>query len=200
MRRYMRWLYGHCTRVLVPSQATRALVVCSGLPSARLGLWSRGVDAQAFSPARRSAALRAEWRTRDDRPVLLYAGRVSREKGVDQLPLLSAALTRLGVDHRLVIVGDGPMRAEVAAACPDAVCPGMLGRERLAQAYASADLFVFPSRTDTAGNVVLEAQASGLPVLVSEDGGPRELMRPGVTGIVCPPELHGWTMAAASLL
>ena len=112
----------------------------------------------------------------------------------------SAALTRLGVDHRLVIVGDGPMRAEVAAACPDAVCPGMLGRERLAQAYASADLFVFPSRTDTAGNVVLEAQASGLPVLVSEDGGPRELMRPGITGIVCPPELHGWMMAAASLL
>ena len=124
MRRYMRWLYGHCIKVLVPSQATRALVVCSGLPSARLGLWTRGVDAQAFSPSRRSAALRAEWRTRDDRPVLLYAGRVSREKGVDQLPLLSAALTRLGVDHRLVVVGDGPMRAEVAAACPDAVCPG----------------------------------------------------------------------------
>ena len=200
MRRYMRWLYGHCARVLVPSEATRALVVRSGIRSDRLDLWTRGVDVQAFTPARRSAALRSEWRARDDRPVLLYAGRLSREKGVDQLPGLSASLTRLGVDHRLVIVGDGPIRAEVAAACPDAVCPGMIGRERLAEAYASADLFVFPSRTDTAGNVVLEAQASGLAVLVSEDGGPRESIRPNVTGIVCPPDSQGWTIAAAALL
>jgi glycosyltransferase involved in cell wall biosynthesis len=200
MRKYMRWLYGHCQRVLVPSQATRTLVAGSGIPDERLGLWSRGVDTQAFTPAIRSGRLRAEWRARDDRPVLLYVGRLSREKGVDQLPLLQVHLTRLGIDHRLVIVGDGPRRADLAAACPDAVCPGTLGRDRLAEAYASADVFVFPSRTDTAGNVVLEAQASGLPVVVSEHGGPREHMRPGVTGIVCPPDAEAWTVAVATLL
>jgi glycosyltransferase involved in cell wall biosynthesis len=200
MRHYMRWLYGHCTRVLVPSEATLRLVAASGLPASRLGLWRRGVDPQVFTPARRSAALRAEWRARDDRPVLLYVGRLSREKGVDRLPELHERLRRLGIDHRLVIVGDGPLRAEVAAACPGAVCPGTLGRDRLAEVYASADLFVFPSATDTAGNVVLEAQASGLPVVVSDRGGPREYMRPDVTGVVCGDDPQKWTVAVARLL
>jgi len=200
MRRYMRWLYGHCQRVLVPSEATRTLVAGSGLPAATLGLWGRGVDTTAFSPARRSTALRAEWRARDDRPVLLYAGRLSREKDVERLPALHEQLMRLGIDHRLVIVGDGPLRASIAAACPGAVCPGMLGRERLAEVYASADLFVFPSQTDTAGNVVLEAQASGLPVVVSASGGPREQMSAGTTGVVCRDELEAWTVAVAALL
>jgi glycosyltransferase involved in cell wall biosynthesis len=200
MRRYMRWLYGHCQRVLVPSEATRALVADSGLPDAALGIWGRGVDTTIFSPARRSPALRAEWRVGDDRPVLLYAGRLSREKDVERLPALHDQLLRLGVDHRLVIVGDGPLRASIAAGCPGSVCPGMLGRERLAEVYASADLFVFPSRTDTAGNVVLEAQASGLPVVVSTSGGPREQMRPGTTGVACPDDPRAWTVAVAALL
>ena len=111
MRRYLTWLYGHCTRVLVPSQATQTLVAASGIPGDRLDIWSRGVDTQTFTPARRSPALRAEWRARDDRPVLLYVGRLSREKGVGELPALHARLIRLGVEHRLVVVGDGPLRA-----------------------------------------------------------------------------------------
>ncbi len=200
MRRYMTWVYGHCARILVPSQVTQTLVASSGIPADRLDIWGRGVDTQTFTPARRSPTLRAEWRARDDRPVLLYVGRLSREKGVGELPALHARLTRLGVEHRLVVVGDGPLRAKLAAACPGAVCPGMLGRDRLAEAYASADVFVFPSRTDTAGNVVLEAQASGLPVIVSEHGGPREHMRPGVSGLLCSPDAEAWTVATASLL
>jgi glycosyltransferase involved in cell wall biosynthesis len=200
MRGYMRWLYGHCGRVLVPSQATRQLVAGSGVPDDRLAIWSRGVDSETFAPARRSPTLRAEWRAAGDRPVLLYAGRLSTEKGVERLPDLHTRLERLGVDHRLVIVGDGPLRASLAAACPAAICPGMLGRDRLAEVYASADVFVFPSRTDTAGNVVLEAQASGLPVVVADCGGPREHMRNGVTGVVCPDDRKAWTVATATLL
>ncbi len=117
--------------------------------------------------------------------MLLYVGRVSKEKGLDLLPALQAALRARGVEPRLVIAGEGPMQAELAGLCPDAIFTGPLGRDAVADVFASADLFVFPSRTDTAGNVVLEAQAAGLPVVVSDAGGPKENLRPGVTGIVC---------------
>lgn len=200
MRRYMRWLYGRCQHVLVPSLATRRLVEAAGTPSDRLSVWSRGVDAEHYRPSRRSAALRGWWRVRDDRPVVLYVGRLSKEKSVDLLPILHDRLVRLGLDHRLVVAGDGPLRSSLARQCPDAVCLGNLGKDDLAAVYASADLFVFPSRTDTAGNVVLEAQASGVPVLVSEAGGPREQMWPEVTGFVLGPDPQEWTVAAARLL
>ena len=200
MRRYMRWLYNHCDRVLVPSAATRALMAEAGTPEGRIGFWGRGVDTQLFHPERRSPELRERWRAHGERPVLLYVGRVSFEKGVDQLPGLHERLIRLGIDHRLVVVGEGPYRAELARACPGALCLGMLGKEELAEAYASADVFVFPSRTDTAGNVVLEAQASGLPVLVSDAGGPREHIVSGETGLVCGARPHDWTVGAGSLL
>ena len=200
MQGYMRWLYSHCERVLVPSAATQALLTASGTPSGRVGVWARGVDTERFTPDRRSAELRAQWRASDRRPVLLYVGRVSKEKRVDHLPVLHDALIRLGVDHRLVVVGEGPWRAELSRRCPDALCLGTLGRDRLAEVYASADVFVFPSTTDTAGNVVLEAQASGLPVLVSGAGGPREQMLSDVTGAVCADAIDAWTAPAARLL
>jgi glycosyltransferase involved in cell wall biosynthesis len=199
MTHYMRWLYGHCERVLVPSQATAQLLAQAGTPPARIGIWGRGVDTTLFTPSKRSPGRRFAWRA-DDRPVVLYVGRVSEEKGVRLLPLLHDALLRLGIDHRLVVIGEGPLRGEIARQCPLAVCPGALGREDLAEAYASADLFVFPSTTDTAGNVVLEAQAAGLPVVVSEYGGPREHMLPGETGLVCPPLADQWVRAVAELL
>ncbi|MBL8136516.1 MAG: glycosyltransferase family 1 protein [Acidobacteria bacterium] len=199
MRHYMRWLYSQCTRVLVPSNDTRALLAGAGTPPDRISVWGRGVDADAYSPRHRSVWQRAEWRAGQDRPVLLYVGRISEEKGVRQLPRLHDALLRLGIDHRLVVVGDGPLRGDLARMCPDAVLPGTLGKEALATAYASADVFVFPSTTDTAGNVVLEAQASGLPVIVSDRGGPREQMLPGTTGIVCGADDAAWIAAAAGL-
>lgn len=184
MREYMRWMYGRCGRVLVPSEATRQMLVRAGSPAGRIRVWTRGVDTTLFSPERRSARLRAEWGVSRERPALLYVGRVSREKGLDLLPLLQATLQRRGLDHRLIVTGDGPMRPQLAAMCPDAVFTGALGREAVAGVFASADVFVFPSRTDTAGNVVLEAQACGVPVVVSEVGGPRENMVDGVTGFV----------------
>lgn len=200
MQRYMQWLYGHCEAVLVPSAATHALLTRAGTPVDRVGVWSRGVDVETFSPARRSAELRRQWGAEADAPVLLYVGRVSEEKGVRQLPLLHEWLIRCGIRHRLVIVGDGPLRPFIASRCPGAICVGTLGRDALAEAYASADVFVFPSTTDTAGNVVLEAQASGLPVIVSQHGGPRELMAPDVSGLVCGDAFGDWLAAAARLL
>ena len=189
MQEYMRWLYGHCRRVLVPSESTKQLIVAARCRADQVGIWRRGVDTQLFSPAQRSQRLREVWGVSGDRPALLYVGRLSKEKGVSLLPRLPAALRARSFNHRLVIAGDGPLRRELADACPEAVITGHLSREDVATVFASADLFVFPSETDTAGNVVLEAQASGLPVVVSSAGGPegangsrrdwRGLRRPG---------------------
>jgi glycosyltransferase involved in cell wall biosynthesis len=131
--------------------------------------------------------------------VLLYAGRLSREKGLSALVSLERRLADLGVAHRLVLVGDGPMRDELTRALPEAVFMGTLDREDIAVAMASSDVFVFPSCTDTAGNVVLEAQASGLPVVVMDAGGPSENMDHGRTGFVCE-DAARFEIAVISLL
>lgn len=200
MGRYLHWMYGHCRRTLVPSTATRDLLLARGGREDRLVIWPRGVDTALFTPSRRSARLRDEWRVSDERPALIYVGRLSPEKDVLRLPVLSAALHARGLAHRLVLVGDGPARGDLAAACPDAVFTGTLGREAVADAFASADIFVFPSATDTAGNVVLEAQAAGLPVVVSTHGGPRENMAADRTGVICGDESGEWTASVAMLL
>jgi glycosyltransferase involved in cell wall biosynthesis len=185
MEQYMRWMYGQCERVLVPSESSRELLPWAKTLPNRIEVWPRGVDTTLFSPGKRSEALRRHWGVSEYRPAVLYVGRLSREKGLGLLPALQAALQARGFDHRLILAGDGPFRGELAARCTDAVFTGVLGRHAVAEVFASADVFVFPSRTDTAGNVVLEAQASGLPVLVSGAGGPHENMLPGRSGIIC---------------
>ena len=185
MQGYMRWPYGKCERVFAPSEATRDMLIRARINPARIDIWRRGVSAARFDPAKRSSALREQWGVTSSRPALVYAGRLSREKGLGLLGPLSRHLGYAGAAHRLVFIGDGPMRKELEAVCPGAVFTGTLSPDDVAVAMASADIFVFPSRTDTAGNVVLEAQASGLPVLVSRMGGPRENLRPGETGFAC---------------
>lgn len=182
---YMRWLYAPCDSLLVPSEATRAMLASRGYRPAALRLWSRGVDLTRFTPEAASPDLRRHWRADDGRMVLVYVGRLAQEKGLDLLPPLQRALTERRVDHRLVIVGDGPMRSTLQTLCPDAVFTGSVGQDEVARVVASADAFVFPSATDSLGNVVVEAQACGCPVLVTDVGGPCEQMRHGETGWVC---------------
>jgi glycosyltransferase involved in cell wall biosynthesis len=200
MREYMRWMYGRCAQVLVPSAATQQLMREAHLTDERLRIWPRGVDTDLFSPEKRSEPLRNEWRVSDRRPAILYVGRVSREKGLALLPLLQDALRARGINHQLIVAGEGPMQRELADQCHEAIFTGSLGRERVAQVFASSDMFVFPSETDTAGNVVLEAQAAGIPVVVSDQGGPKENVWLGMSGLVClgqnPPT---WADAIATL-
>jgi len=133
---------------------------------------SRGVDSVAFDPAKR--------RRPAQRVRALYVGRVAPEKNLE---LLAPIFTeRTGCE--LMIVGDGPHEYELKRLLPGALFAGRLEGEALARAYADADFFVFPSRTDTLGNVVLEAMASGLPVVVSDSMGPKELVDDGATGFV----------------
>jgi glycosyltransferase involved in cell wall biosynthesis len=185
MQRYMNWMYRPSRTLLVPSEATLRLLTAGGFDGAKLRIWNRGVDTATFTPDRRSTALRERWGVSDRRPAFLYAGRLSREKGLALFDDLQTALIRHHIAHRFVFVGDGPMREELKNLCPDAIFTGTLPHDAVAQAMASADVFVFPSTTDSAGNVVLEAQACGLPVLVADAGGPAENILPGTTGFVC---------------
>jgi glycosyltransferase involved in cell wall biosynthesis len=201
MREYMRWPYGKCVKILAPSAHTRRLLIDAKTDPNKVDLWPRGVDTSLFSPAKRSQALRDSWHVSNRRPALLYVGRVSKEKQLLTLPDVQDRLHALGVEHRFIIAGGGPLLSELQARMPDAVFTGPLSRDAVAEAFASSDLFVFPSRTDTAGNVVLEAQASGLPVMISGTGGPRENMIASRTGTVChrddPDE---WAGAIAAVL
>jgi glycosyltransferase involved in cell wall biosynthesis len=201
MREFMRWPYGRCARVLVPSAHTRDLLIGAKGNPRRIHVWPRGVDTMLFSPSRRSNALRDQWHVSDKRPAILFVGRLSREKGLDVLHPLQRRLHALGVEHQLVLVGDGPMAGELERLLPEAVFMGMQSRVEVAEAFASADLFLFPSRTDTAGNVVLEAQASGLPVVVSGEGGPRENIVDGLTGVVCKDNsVSAWAASVVAVL
>ncbi len=189
--RGLRWFYAPFARVLARSHASARAIARAGLDGARDGGGSSrvialppGVALEEFHP-----------RVREPRaPVFraLYVGRVSVEKN---LALLASVwrgarerLAALAIDAELLIVGDGPGRArlEESLAGTNARCTGFLHGEDLARAYASGDALLFPSATDTLGQVVLEAQASGVPALVTDRGGPHELVRDGETGFVLP--------------
>ncbi|NOU81020.1 glycosyltransferase [Paenibacillus sp. LMG 31459] len=179
--KYMKWFHRSCDAVLAPSQETLASLRAEGFM--RLRLWSRGVDCTLYSPEKRSEELRERYGMRAPL-VMLYVGRIAPEKDITTLLLAMQLLpesVRSGV--QLLIVGDGPLLPELRSQAPDNVTfTGAKHGEELAELYASADLFVFPSCTETFGNVVLEAMASGLPVIAADAGGTRDLVVPGVTG------------------
>lgn len=182
---YMVWFYNQMEEVMVPSAGTREQLRSHGLPLEKLKPLPRWVDTEQFTPEKQIANYWLAFGL-TGRVTLLYVGRLSREKSLDLLIQAFCGLVDEGADLSLAIIGDGPFRAEMETALDGypACFTGFLHGDALQQAYASADLFVFPSATDTFGNVVLEAQASGLPVIVSDEGGPMELMVDGETGLV----------------
>lgn len=184
---YIIWFYNQLDEVLIPSRATRDQLLQRGLSPEKARPLPRWVDTRVFSPESRDLSIWARYGA-DQGPKLLYAGRVSREKNLELLADAFLELQARGSSAWLVIAGDGPYREEMTRKLKGykAIFTGFLSQADLARLYASSDLLVFPSCTDTFGNVVLEAQASGLPVVVSDKGGPRELMVNGITGLVIP--------------
>jgi glycosyltransferase involved in cell wall biosynthesis len=183
--KYIRWFCDRLDILIVPSHATARYLAGQGLDPDRMRVLIRGVDSGRFHPGKRDPSV---WERidLDGGPKLLYVGRVSKEKNIDVLVKAFDQVRERIPEARLVIVGDGPYRQELEAANADSSVrfPGYTRGEDLARLYASSDLFVFPSRTDTLGNVVMEAQASGLPAVVSDEGGPQELVETGTTGVV----------------
>jgi len=169
----LRMLHNAADVNLATSDAVRADVVAHGIQ--RVRLWERGVDTERFHPARRDAAMRARLRgDRRERPIAVYVGRLAPEKGLDRLRVLAGPESPVN----LTMVGDGPDRARLERqyAGTGTVFTGMLSGADLASAYASADLFLFPSTTDTLGLVVLEALAAGLPVVAANSAPSREML------------------------
>lgn len=180
---YMQWFYSSADVIYCNSKFYADIWKLRGISQERLKILPRGLDAEIFSAARRKADF---WVSRGARhPVVIYVGRISKEKDLDLLPQITAELKRRGIAHTLALVGDGPYRMELQQLLPGAVFTGVLTGDELGTAYASADVFLFPSTTDTYGNVVVEAAACGLPVVVSDVGGPRELVKMGIPGEVC---------------
>jgi glycosyltransferase involved in cell wall biosynthesis len=191
---YIRFIHSRCALTFCPSPSTEAMLRSRGF--AHLRLWPRGVDVTLFRPARRNGTLRETWlmeRTHpEDKVILLYVGRLSWEKN---LRLLAQAYS--GMDHsccHLVIVGDGPARSDLQQALHGlpVTFTGYLSGEALATAYASAEVFAFPSTTETFGQVVLEAMASGLPVVGLLADGVRDLVTDEQTGLLLAQEHLSW--------
>ena len=184
---YVDWFYRQCTTVLAPTRAVAASLAGRNYP--QVGVWGRGVNSALFGPERRDEELRRELLGPEGETLLLSVGRLSAEKRIGVLLDAFALASRERPDLRLVIAGDGPARRELELTAPAGTrFVGELTGEPLAALFASADVFCFPSTTDTFGQVLLEAGASALPVVAADAGGAGELVTPGRTGLLVPPE------------
>ena len=183
--RFMRWFYDKVDQILVPTKQYKRLLMDGGFEDEKIDVMPRGINRDRFNPGFRD---REMWNTynRNGSFKFIYAGRISKEKNIEVMLKAFTQLIESGCDADLILVGDGPQRDELQLKYndPQIVFTGYLYGDELAKAYASADLFVFPSLTDTFGNVVLEAHASGLPAIVSNEGGPQEIVESHGSGLV----------------
>jgi len=198
---YLRWFHNRSTATLVPSVSQKTELERRGFE--RLALLSRGVDCQLFHPSRRSAFLRESWGLEVGDTAVLHVGRLAPEKNLGVLKATFDSLASAYPEKKLklVIVGDGPVRATLQEQLPDAVFCGTQRGEALATHYASGDLFLFPSMTETFGNVVLEALASGLGVVAYDEAAAAQHIRHGHNGAVAMPgDQEGFIDAARWML
>jgi len=177
---YMRKFHNATQCTMVPTDELGQSLAPLGFQ--RLVVIPRGIDTDLFDPAKRSLELRRVWGVGPDTTVLLSVGRLAAEKNLDLTVKAYQHARSKGGDVRLVVVGDGPLREQIAKACPDAIFTGTQRGESLAAHYASADVFIFPSVTETFGNVTLEAMASGLAVVAFDCAAARQLIRHAESG------------------
>jgi len=185
---YMIWFYGQMDNVYVFSKATADQLIEKGISRHAIQIKHQGIDIHKFHPKKRNGFLNSQFNIDDNKLKLLYVGRISKEKG---LSVLVDSVKKLGEkrkDFHLIVVGDGPYLKDMKTALNNepVVFTGYLKGKTLSQVYASSDIFVFPSSVDTFGYVVLEAQASGIPVIVTDQGGAKENMIQGKTGFIVP--------------
>ncbi|MEM9533600.1 MAG: glycosyltransferase family 1 protein [Pseudomonadota bacterium] len=195
---YLRRFHNRATGTLIPTQELKADLEDKGYQNVML--LPRAVDTDLFNPSRRSEALRREWGLDEDDLAVLYVGRLAAEKNLDLAIRAFENIIARRPRARFVLVGDGPAREHLAQRYPNFIFTGLKLGEDLAAHYASGDLFVFPSLTETFGNVVLESLASGVPVLAFRYAAAAEYIRNGYNGFVAPcSDEEGFVQNAAML-
>jgi glycosyltransferase involved in cell wall biosynthesis len=177
---YLRKFHNATACTMVPTRELMRTLSQNGF--ANLKVVSRGVDTKLFNISKRDTSLRSSWGATDDSKVLISVGRMAPEKNLDQVLKTYEALKSTGQAFKLVMVGDGPLKDQFQKRYPEIIFPGMLTQSNLAAYYASSDLFIFPSQTETFGNVTLEALASGIPVLAFDCAAARDWVQTGVNG------------------
>jgi len=179
---YLRKFHNRTLMTMVPTEQMRSELAACGFHNLRVV--ARGVDAQLFNPGRRSEALRQQWGVTPDTPVVIHVGRLAAEKNLTALIAAFVAIRLRQPNARLVLVGDGPELKMLRSRLPDAIFAGTRRGEELATHFASGDLFLFPSLTETFGNVTLEAMASGLPVVAYNYAAAAQHLRHGTNGLL----------------
>ena len=182
----LRRFYNRCDAAVAPTREMIERLRGQGV-TIPMSVWSRGVDHDRFDPARRSLDWRRLLGIGDDELVVGFFGRVVLEKGLDVFAATARELTRRGVAHRVLVIGDGPAREWLASELPDAVFAGFQMGDELGRAVASLDVLLQPSTTETFGNVTSEAMAAGVPVVAADATGARDLVVDGVTGRLIEP-------------
>ena len=182
--RYLRYFHNLTASTLVPTRQQRDDLETQGFHN--VGVLSRGVDSERFHPRHRSSSLRQQWGVKDDDLVLLYVGRIAAEKNLALALEAHRRLLEIDQRIRLVLVGDGPELTSIRHHHSEVICCGIQRGEDLARHYASGDIFLFPSKTDTFGNVLTEAMASGLAVVSFDSAAAHEHIVHGETGMLAP--------------
>ena len=181
---YLRYFHNQTLATLAPTKKVITELELTGYKN--VSLMARGVDTTQFTPSARSPSLRKSWGANDDDLVLIYVGRLAKEKNILLVLEAFRAIQQSQAGAKLVFVGDGPLRNALTEACPQAIFSGSQQGQALAEHYASADLFIFPSVTETFGNVVPEALASGLCVVAYDYAAAGEIIEHGVNGLLVP--------------
>lgn len=195
---YLRKFHNATACTMVPTRELMRTLKENGFNN--LKVVSRGVDTKLFNLSKRDHRLREAWGATENTKVLISVGRLAPEKNLDQVLKTYEALKLTGQSFKLVMAGDGPLKEQFQQRYPDIIFPGMLSQAHLATYYASADLFVFPSLTETFGNVTLEALASGIPVLAFDCAAARDWVQPGINGwLVAENNPEGFSAQAVSI-
>jgi glycosyltransferase involved in cell wall biosynthesis len=180
-----RSFYNSCDIVLVPTNALAEELSSYEFDESKMRLWRRGMNTNLFSPVKKDISIKNILPSQ--KPVVLFVSRLVWEKNLQTLIDFYIVNENKGSNYQLVIAGDGVAKIELQEKMPNAVFLGSLPHEELSKWYATADVFLFTSDTETYGNVVIEAMASGVPVVVADAGGPKDLVEHGVTGMKCHP-------------
>jgi glycosyltransferase involved in cell wall biosynthesis len=180
-QRYMRNFYNRVRRVYPPSESMAEIIRQDG-QSQHVEVWARGVDSELFSPDKRDMTWRRSLGIADDEVAISFAGRLVKEKNVAIYMRVMNAIAAKGLKVKPLVIGDGPEMATMKAGLRNGVFAGFLHAQALARAYASSDIFFFPSESETFGNVTLEAMASGLPAVNAIASGSNSLVTEGETG------------------